>query len=98
MAHTIQFLFTLEAAKGRLSRIAGYRKLSMVVPTHVVHVETSSHQFIELDADDNAHALRLVEAWIKTMGKMTARVHEIDLDGLLRNPSKIYDFQDFVDA
>lgn len=97
MPHTIQFLFSAEAAKGRAARVQDYRKNAMTIPTHVVHVEVKSHEFIELDADNSEHAVRLIDAWIGQMGNMTARYHSILEDGTLDFPSRIYDFRDYSD-
>ncbi len=97
MAQTMTFLLSHDAKAGRVQRINGYAAVGQVKPSHVVHVETSSHEFIELDADDANHAKRLVEAWIKTMGKLTARYHFVKTDGTLALGSRIYDFRDFQD-
>lgn len=90
--NTIEFLVSDAAKAGRVTRMNGYAALGEVNPTGVVHVETVNGMF-ELDADNMAHAERLMEVWIVTMGAKSARAHMVAVDGSLINSSPIFDFR-----
>ncbi len=74
MTSSILFLSSDQAAEVR-----------MIVrrPAWIVHAETSSDLFVELDADDQDHAHRLAAHWVFRGLAMTAAVRRVFPDGTL---------------
>lgn len=85
MAHSLSFLLSSEAASARMIE----RK-----PAFVVHVETSgdmsvADRFVELDADSIEHAGKIADAWVNSMGNVSAAVRRVMPDGTLHKPCAI---------
>ena len=73
MPHSIDFLLSDKAAAGRLARGPGF----------VVHAEIKPGRYVELDADDMAHADRLAATWVRECGAVNAAIRRVYPAGTL---------------
>lgn len=72
-SHTMDWLLGSEASKLRANR----------APKWVAHIEVSNYTFVELDALDMDHAMRLIDVWVNQFGALTGamrRVHSFNHD------------------
>lgn len=59
--------------------------------SHVVWCELSNGNFVELDAYDSNHAIRLIESWLKSDDITTASYRTVYKDGTLGKCVEIFD-------
>lgn len=90
--HTVAFLTSEDATKGRAARMAQY-KTEGVSFTHVVWAERQPNLMVELDAEDEAHARRLANAWIEQFGAMSASMRSVKADGSLPKKCEVFSEQ-----
>ena len=90
--NSLRELTSTEFAWHRMKRLEGYEGLGGRPIDYIVWVELRNGNFIELDAHDEDHALKLIHLWLEHgEGTVTASYREVNGDGTFGDTIEIFD-------
>ena len=99
----LSFLLSTEARDGRLARVSSYAAqveadaLDIDALRFVVHADMGAGEFVEYDAEDEAHAEALALSSLAHFGAVSCAVRKVLKDGRIGKPLRFYDFRDLME-
>ena len=90
MPQSKNFLLSLTAARKRLARLGGSVKDGAIAVHAEVETDGQRIGFVEFDAEDFNHAMKIMERWVKNKD-MACGYHYVNSDGSLTRCAGVVD-------